>query len=367
MSKPTEMIFCGADDGHDSVKLAVCVLTEEEGTPTAKHLSYLTMPSKVANGVRSTSITGDDAGGIYRVGDSKYTVSDSIATNEVIDTRSIEYPTSDINRVLVTDALIRANLRGKEISLVTGLPVADFFASGLPNRELIDRKKANLLTSGMPKEKAVHTFPTESLMPQITSHQVASEGIAAIYDFAINDDGSDNAEFLDLLDQAPVGVIDIGGKTIDMAVATIGRGKPQIDLDRTQSLQFGMLRVSEEIARQLRIDYDVRDLTPRAMHRVIAKKELLLAGQSIDVSASVIKALDAVRADFLGKLKAKWGDARDLARIIVVGGGAYLLKDVVNELYKHTVTREAPEMANARGMLKIGMRQYLMSKATAQV
>jgi len=55
-----------------------------------------------------------------------------------------------------------------------------------------------------------------------------------------------------------------------------------------------------------------------------------------------------------------------LSAVIIVGGGAYALAQTIKDgLFTHATTRNDPEYANARGMLKMGMRSYIQSQAQA--
>lgn len=351
-------IICGCDDGHDSIKAVVCELDVVNGEVESMNISKLTIPSKVLHGARATSLSSAGAnadGGIYKVGEEMFTVSDGMS-GEVIDTRSLEYPTSSVNRVLVNDALVRMGFAGRDVTLVTGLPVSDYYDGVQPNMELIERKKANLLSASAP----ISSFPAGVVMPNIISHGVCSEGVSAFYNMAINENGSDNEDFLKLLDDGPVGVIDIGGKTIDMAVVTLSRGGAQVDMMRSGSTSYAMLKVQEVIQTQLTKDYSLRQaVSPRAMKRVLSEKRLMLSGQAIDVTASVEAALNACWPEIQSAIISRWGNAEDLMRIVVAGGGSYSLFDRIKDCYPHAVRSDHPEYANAFGMVKVGMLNFM--------
>lgn len=348
-------VFCGVDDGHDTIKLAVAKIFRQDG---GLHIepSFLSMPSKVFRGVQSTGVVGASAPGIYEVNGERFTVSDVIS-GECIDTRAGIYPTSSINRVLVTEALVRAGLGGMDLEIVTGLPISDYYSDAQVNTPLVEAKKANLLTATAP----IQAFPTAIPMPNIAKHSVFAEGVAAVYHMAIRENGEDDEEFYQLLDTAPVGVIDIGGKTIDMAVVSLSNGVPSVDMGRTTSLNYGMLKVMEEIRAALRRDFDAETISPRAMLRVLQTGELMLGGQMIDVRSSMQAGVDRAAPAVLDQVRAKWGKASDMARIAVVGGGAYTLFDCIKGIYPHATMPPTPEYANASGMLKLSMHAFLQS------
>lgn len=346
--------FVGADDGHDSIKLVARRLTDN--VPATK----LMMPSKVVRGARAVSLVGEAGpGGVYTAGGETYTVGDALGGNDIIDTRTIGYPTHAINRILVQDAMIRAKLGGCDVHLVTGLPVSDYYRNGKPNADLIEAKKLNIASDDIKPMSSV-------VQPaRIIGRHVACEAVAAIYDMAIKDDGSDDTDFLRLLETAPMGVIDIGGKTIDLAVVNLSNGSPQIDIHRTSSIDFGMLRMQDLVRRELAQTHSIDEISPRALFRVLAEGRLLVSGEDIDVSKTVQTAIAKIMPDMTDRLKSSWNKAHDLCKIVVVGGGAHLLaSEIKQSLYRHAEMAKDPEYANARGMLKLGMRSFLQQRAS---
>lgn len=351
-----DVIFVGCDDGHDSIKLVTRSLTDKTES------SKLTMPSKVVRGSRAISLIGDGAqSGVYEAGTEVFTVTDALVGSDLINTRTLNYPVSDVNRVLVHDALIRAGLSGKDVRLITGLPVQDYYRNGAPNLELIEQKKANLA------DKAIQPKAATPLA-NIISQGVACEGVAAVYDMAINDDGSDNVDFFKLLEAGRyAGVIDIGGKTIDLAVVYLDRGQPQVDLSLTRSIDFGMLRIADQIRKEIQIAHKIDEISPRAMARVMSHRTMSLYGQDQSMQNEIATAIAKVTPDLFDRIRDIWGKVmHELTTVICVGGGTYLMKDEIkNGLLSHIQSRDEPEYANARGMLKMGMRSYIQSQEQA--
>lgn len=358
-------IICGCDDGHDSIKVNMAILECVGDEVTTMNTKSLVIPSKAVHGAQSTGIGGEGStdGGIYEVDGSLFTVSDAL-TGSVIDTRALEYATSAVNRVLVNDALMRLGLGGKEVALTTGLPLSDFYlGNAAPNTALIERKKANLLSA----TAAISLHLSNAAVPNIVEHRVLPEGVGAIYDMAVNADGSDNQEFFELLEEGTVGVIDIGGKTIDLAVVSMGRGAPVVDMRRSGSINFGMLKVQDEINMQLSMKLRMSNpLSPRAMLKLLKEKTMMYAGQKRDVTDVFDASVEATWPEIEGLIKSKWGGAEDLARIVVAGGGAYTFFDKIKEVFPAAVCSESPEFANARGMLKVGMLTF-MQNMTASI
>ncbi|SFF31219.1 ParM/StbA family protein [Paracidovorax wautersii] len=361
--------FVGCDDGHDSIKIVAreCEV-QPDGSLKQVNAVQLTMPSKVVRGNKVLALTNEnEGGGIYITddegdGEQAFTVTDSLSQSDVIDTRTISYPTSSVNRVLIHDALIQAGLGGKDVRIVTGLPVDNYYLRNGSERNiaLIEAKKKNLL------EGKIRPLNKNKSAANIVTHNVACEGIAAVFDMAINEDGSDNREFFDLLSEGPVGVIDIGGKTIDLAVAFIERGQHQIDRSRSSSIEFGMLKLMGAIGDEIAKSFDITDIPPRLMLRVLKEGRLKISGEWTEVRSEVDKAVARCMQDISGRLRAAWTKPYDLGKIIVVGGGAYTLAEPIKTgLYSQAEARSEPEYANARGMLKLAMSAYVRSAQRA--
>jgi hypothetical protein len=161
-----------------------------------------------------------------------------------------------------------------------------------------------------------------------------------------------------------VGVIDIGGKTIDLAVVYLDRGMPQVDKSRTDSINYGMLRVQDQVRQDVLAANKLDEISPRALFRVMSERKLVIFGEERNVDAEVSSAIAKIVPDLFDRIRALWSNAQDLAKVIVVGGGAYSLsKEIRSGLYPHAESSKEPEYANARGMLKLGMRNYLQKSA----
>lgn len=357
-----EVVIVGCDDGHDSIKLEICVLQMQNNVVVEMERQRLTIPSKVVRGVQATSLDGGMGSGVYKAGEQLYTVTDTLSEN-VIDTRSIDYSTSDVNRVLVNHALLRAGFGGREVRLVTGLPVSDFFRDSMPNLAKIDAKKANLQGNG----KELASYPNSVAMPVIVDQSVCSEGVAAILDMAIQEDGQDNKDFFTLLSKQPMGVLDFGGKTVDMAVVHLDNGNPVVDMQKSSSFPFGMLRVLDALKRELHNRHELESVSPRVLQAALRDRSILIAGQSVDIGEAIDAAVARTWPEIFSQIQSAWGKAHYLGKIVAVGGGAYTLYPELRRDYAHASTTELPEYANARGMLKMGIRKYLLSMAAAPV
>ncbi len=113
-------------------------------------------------------------------------------------------------------ALYRAGIGHEDITLVTELPISDYFIGNAKNRDLIDRKMNNL-------EKYPPRNMNENVnLPVIRKHHVLSAGIAAFFDLLLDFDGRENDDIQELIEDQPIAIVDIGGRTTDIAVVAEG-------------------------------------------------------------------------------------------------------------------------------------------------
>ncbi|CAG9170059.1 ParM/StbA family protein [Cupriavidus pinatubonensis] len=327
MTKENErVIYVGNDDGFRQNKTVT-----SEGTK-------LSIPSLVRAGFTLTTIGEDDAGaGGYETEGRQFTV-DAEVDGE--DTRFDDYALTEINRVLVNHALHLAGLSGKRIVLATGLPFQSFFRPGTnePNQDLIDKKIANLKlpVSAINGQEA----------PVIIEQQVTAQGLAAYVDYLTGDNG----EIRDNVDPgAPVAVLDIGGRTTD-TVTVYGGGK--LDHVASGTGNIGISNVFDHIANELKRQFNVARIRVATLDQVARHRKIRLRGQEHDVGEIVDAAVQEVGQQILREVKRRIGDAAEMDTVLLVGGGAALMHDLVRNEYPHCQVPDDPEFANARGMLK---------------
>jgi len=338
------LIYVGVDDGHYGTK--VCL---EDGT-------CLYMPSRAARGLHQVSDFGSNApqDTAYSVEGDLYTVIENYALIEAEDPRFVKpaFPVSSLNRVLVNHALLRAGLSGKALAVVTGLPVGDFYQSGVKNERLIDAKVANLV------DAKIENKNPNVVLPKIVKHNVLSEGIAAFFDLLLDFDGNEKPETVRLIERRAMAFIDVGGKTTDIALVIEG-GKG-IYSERSGTKQIGALNLNEKVGQRLKSRFDL-NMPPPAKHveEIIRDKEYMLFGETHDVSDIVDEEARNFAVAISGELVRLVGNGEDVGSVVFVGGGSILLKPYFQEMYpKQALFPENPEFANARGMMKAGKFIY---------
>ena len=329
-----DVIYVGVDDGFRQTKIV-----------TSNGVS-LSIPSTARVGFTLTAIGKDDAGmGGYESEGRQFTVDAEIDGE---DTRYDDYAFNEINRVLVNHALQLAGMGGKEIRLATGLPFQSFYSPGTsePNQALIDQKKANL---------AIEVKPLNGqLPPKIIRQQVTAQGLAAVIDYFTDDQGN----LRDGIDvNAPVAVLDIGGRTTD-TVTVYGGGK--LDHVSSGTANIGISNVYDHMENELKRKFSVSKIRLATLDHVARHRTIRLRGVDHDVSGIVNSAVAEIGAQVIREAKRRIGDAAEMQSVILVGGGAMLMREVISKEYPHCVVPHAPELANARGMRKY--LQYMVEE-----
>lgn len=347
------LLNIGCDDGHFAIK--VC----------AGEDLFFTIPSRAALGrIASADISGgQDLSMLYETAQGEYiTIIKDEDMGQEEDTRNPDFPLSSANRALVTHSLLNTLYKGGfapegvDINLISGLPINRFYTeSGEANRELIDGKKASLMR------------PVRSVkgidLPNVANHSVISEAVAAYFDLLLNFDGSYNQGFKELSDEEPIAVVDVGGKTLDIAaIKTGGRG---IHSAQSGTTDAGALYLYDLVDAALRAKFGINEPIPfTRLERTIKNKTYNLWGERQDVSELIDSQLNAFADRIAAFVAQNIGDATRFGRVLFVGGGANLLQDRLSRVFP-SIKKEAiytaidssdprtnASYANARGMYK---------------
>jgi len=295
----------------------------------------LSHPTVVVAGNSMSALDGGVSAGWYETQGRRYTAGASVGEG----TRSNEFHVSDLNRVAVHHALREGGYGGRDVRLVVGLPVGDFFRQGGRNDRLIAEKVANLSVP-------VSAFVGETA--RVAAVRVCAQGVGAWFDHAIGDDLETRAG-VDVA--APVAVVDIGGRTTDVAVVL---GGASIDHARSGSENVGALDVVERLAGLIRDKYRIEERLPAKFYDQALRTGVLpMFGRGVDVSglvAEAVAAVDGTLERFVARLV---GSGADLSAVLLVGGGAALFRGLADR-YPHGAVVGDAEFANARGFHKWG-------------
>ena len=323
------LVHVGVDDGAAETKI---VVFDHTGIKT-----QVAIPSRARSGSMGVSFIGnlgsaDQVYPCYETEGTQFVVGDYKES----ETAGFDgYPYSGMNRAIVAHALRVAGLAGESLHIGTGLPLSVYFRGAQANQEAIDKKKASL-------QKLV-TATDGSPMARIIRQSVFPEGLAAFIDYAVDDQGELRVD----LDNEVIGIIDIGGRTTDIAVVE-PRGK--IDHARSGSENIGVLDLVEAVITSLSKTLGVA-VPAHTVMQALRTGHISAFGTKRDITDIIKACAQDVLQRILREIDRRLGDGVDLTRILLVGGGANVF-GLVSEKYPHILIPEDPEFANARGFAK---------------
>lgn len=337
MASPTQMsqefgkltLNVGVDDGYAETN--VVVLDESGGVKL-----QMSIPSRARAGSFATSV-GDfsknkGVSPCYETEGTQFTVGDFKDSETA---RFDNYPFSGMNRAIIMHALRTAGLSENLLNIGTGLPISTYFKNGVVNKSAIDMKKESL-------KKAISALDN-SAMPRIKSHQVFPEGLAAFIDYAIDDAG----ELRINPNEETIGIVDIGGRTTDIAVVV-----PYLTIDhaRSGSQDIGVLNLLEALKSAVSEKLNA-DVPLHLIDKALRTRKLIAWGNSHDVGELIDECTKNVFERIVREMDRRFGSAVDITKILLVGGGARVFSNVSAQ-YPNIVIPDDPEYANARGFAK---------------
>lgn len=326
-------MFYGIDDGHDAVKLINGKKLYTPSRVLSGHYPYLSITSE------------ENESFLYEVDGHKYTVVEQPSINaghRFLQTRTDDFPYSDLNLVLVHHALIRAGAEG-ECHICTGLPLNQYYLeSGQKNRDLLDKKKLSF-------EREVIALNTTN-KPVIVEHRVCAEGVSGYFDLKYNQDGTINQETEELAQKGVICIVDIGGRTTDIVTLD----SESIDFNRSSTIDIGGLWLKDNLISKVKARLNVNAIPDKMIDEIIRNNGVYEA-RKIDVT-DILNSLKIELADEIANnVKHKIKNTGDISLIAFIGGGSLLLKEPLKKLYDPSLAKfvKDPIHSNARGMLKL--------------
>lgn len=201
--------------------------------------------------------------------------------------------------------------------VVCGLPINQYKA----NREALEDM---VLSSKVRNIK----FNGEFRKIIISDFKVYPEGIGAYYSLGIEDD---------------VIIVDIGGRTTDMAYIVNGK------LKNSSTVAVGTLNIYKDIADKLNALYSL-DLDIPIAERILDRGYFELDGSRTDLSfvTEILKRnFMKINEDLTMKFPAR------TEKIILVGGGYKLFERAFKNRYKNSYVADNPVFANSIGFRKV--------------
>lgn len=336
-------LIVGVDDGHDGIK----IYNGELGIK-------IRMPSRVAIGSTIMGDPDDVNKKIIIVNGNKYTVDEFC--DEHIDTRTEDYPISEANVALVYQALNKAFGKDhRNFKIATGLPLNRFYGGkdDSKNTDLINKKINNLLINLQNKDVFNLHDQTNQIDPiTIAKHIVLSEAQCAYFDALMTDKGKPS-DIHDDLFEGGCAVIDIGGRTTDIAVINPRGGTMQAS--RCGTIDVGIITLKSILNQNIKATFKLAtDVTDWRINKALDTGLLSISNKQEDISELIEEAKDKVIDQIVNKVKVHVRDGKDLGAVLLVGGGSIILGEkLTNKLeYSNIHLVKDPEYANARGMYK---------------
>lgn len=293
--------------------------------------------SLFAKGLDNLSVTIDDR--TYFVGDLAIRQSEGAARS--LDVHRLDDPSS---RVLILSALALFTRWDEEsFNLVTGLPSA-FCASAAESwREKFQGSFNVKFSQGDDvQEKRIH----------IEKMKVVPQPFGTIYDLTLDKTGHlANSD----LSRQTVGVVDIGFKTTDFAVA---RGMEYIDR-LSGSITTGLSTAYGTIADRQQDEYRIHREN-HEMDEIVQRGQVRMAGQTHDIGHIRREAFELVAQRVLTQLESLW-NYRDLDVILVTGGGGAALSELIVNRFGNARLVEGAQMANVGGYAKLAANIFKSS------
>lgn len=268
---------------------------------------------------------------------------------DLYDTCDPDYQVSAAHRVLITDALFRAGLGGRDVIIGETLPVNQFYSAvGVINEKRIQQKTDSLKTpvanvNASEPANIIHVEVFPEAVPAVVSAQ------------------SDNP---DLAKAESTLVIDLGRFTCDIAVVDA-----ELMPVKKASYEHGVQKMIERVhallpqfEAKLGKSFGASDLSVDSIDAIIRQGYIgsrLESAKSkrIDITEVIDQAASELADKIWQDVRALHRNTRDIDVVLVVGGGANYIAGKLAGLTDHTadwhdvvVVPDNPEMAIVRGV-----------------
>lgn len=243
----------------------------------------------------------------------------------------------ELLRVLLCGACYELGVLGGAVRIVTGLPVS-WYADRAALVQAIAGRYA-FAVNGQP------------VTLDLADVLVIPQPFGALFRVLLNPAGVLVDE--ERLARERVAVLDIGTHTTDYAFADQLR---YIE-PKSGSTPVAMARVYELVRRAIAEEHNL-DLNLPEVEEAVRRGYVTLYGQRYPLGDLATSALDAVAQEILGEARTLWGDGRDLAAVLVTGGGGLTLLERIKAVYPHARLVPNPQAANAEGFYRYALRKF---------
>lgn len=243
----------------------------------------------------------------------------------------------DVMRVLFAATLAELNITSGAVSLATGLPV-DWFT---------DRDELESVLRG------THSFRVNGVLCTVYVDQVATvpQPFGSLFDLLLDTGGQIvNAD----LARGKVGILDVGSYTTDAALCDNMEYIARASGSRTIAMSNVWRQVGDAVRSHYGLDYE-----PHVIDAIMRNgRTVTVQGADRSIDNLIQPAVDAIAQQVIAFARDRWGSARDFKRVLLTGGGAYLLSDQVRRVFPHLTVLAEPHTANLRGFYKYAVRKF---------
>lgn len=227
---------------------------------------------------------------------------------------------------------------------------------GLPVGVMADREQAMETLEGLRRWMVgEHRFAVngrEAIL-QVAAVRAMAQPAGAFFSWGLDNSGRWVRGRAGL--QAPVAICDIGFNTLDLFAVRNGEVVARFTGGDTN----GIRRAAELLITAARMGHGV-ELSLHAADALLREKRPILytAAGELDMKPRVQQALDAATAGIIALMESRWGNGRQFAHLLFVGGGAALLREALMRQYPHGVVLPDPVTANAVGLARYAVRVF---------
>jgi plasmid segregation protein ParM len=257
----------------------------------------------------------------------------------LLDRSRVEDPSARLLFLAALSELAGGAHATREYSVVTGLPVNWY----------VDREKVVQQLAG---RHVVRRVNGKQIVHRLTVADVlvVPQPFGSLFDALLGPDGQIVDEDLA---HGRLGVVDIGTYTTDYVLVDALRYVEK----GSGTIATAMSKAYALIGRSLLDSYGL-ELRMHEVDQAVRRGHVTVYGERREIEWLVSPVLDALSTEILAQAGTLWGDGRDLAAILVTGGGAHVLGERIRDRYRHARLIGNAALANVNGFLKYGRRKW---------
>jgi plasmid segregation protein ParM len=235
---------------------------------------------------------------------------------------------------------------GDPVRLVTGLPIAYFRKFKDPLTTLLQQRQVviSVAPNGEREEKNVY----------IEKVRVIPQPFGSLFNLMLNDTGKMTQQrFV----SEKIGVIDIGFRTTDFAVADRTRYSERGSTSSDSGMSVAYAAISNLLHEKSGVQVELYRL-----YEAITRGSIKIHGQRFDLTAVVKQACTQLAQRIAAEANRLWADEWDIDAIVITGGGGAVLAPHLMPLLRGEVlpvpADQDARLNNVRGYWKYGLHLW---------